>query len=123
MLEQSHEQLVLLSLGQSDNAADCGLHFGTRRNVRRMYGDFGWLKVGGSDLFFNPQNHIVTSSMGIIAQVMVETQVRDTASFQQLNDFIWPTTSMPSVRGWAFIIKVDLQFRFPSISVIHQHAS
>jgi hypothetical protein len=51
-----------------------------------MYSDFGWLKVGGSDLFFNPQNHIVTSSMGIIAQVMVETQMCNTTSLQQFNN-------------------------------------
>jgi hypothetical protein len=81
------------------------------------------LKVGGSDLFFNPQNHIVTISMGIIAKVMVETQMRNTTSLQQFNDFFWPTTSMPTVRGWSFIIKVDLQFRFPSISLIHQQTS
>lgn len=108
MLEQSHEQLVLLSLGQSENSADCGLHFGTCRNIRRMYGDFGWLKVGGSNLFFNPQNHIVASSMGIIAKVMVETQMRNTTSLQQFNDFFWPTTSMPTIRRWSFIINVDL---------------
>jgi hypothetical protein len=45
-----------------------------------------------------------------IAQVMVEAQMCDTTSLQHFNDFFWPTTSLPSVRGWSFIIKVDLQF-------------
>jgi hypothetical protein len=47
-----------------------------------MYGDFGWLKVGGSDLFFNPQNHIVTSSMGIIAEIVIEAQMGNSTSLQ-----------------------------------------
>jgi len=45
-----------------------------------MHDDFGRLEVGGSDLFFNPENNIVSSSMGIVAQVMVETQMCDTTS-------------------------------------------
>jgi hypothetical protein len=54
MLEQSHEQLALLSLGQSENAADSGLHFGTSRHVCGIDCNFWWLKISGRNLVFAP---------------------------------------------------------------------
>lgn len=35
---------------------------------------FGWLEIGGSDLFFNPENKVVICPAGIVAQVVIEAQ-------------------------------------------------
>ncbi len=60
MLEQSHEQLVRLSVCQSENAADCGFHFETCRHVCGMDCDFWWLKVIGRNFLLDPEQGIVT---------------------------------------------------------------
>lgn len=35
-----------------------------------------WLKVGGSELFFNPEDDDVLRVFSIVAQIIAETQVR-----------------------------------------------
>lgn len=113
----SFSQVLVRSLFENVcDTADTGFHFRACRYVCCVHDDFRWLEVLGYDLFLYPKNDVVTGSMGIIAKVMVETQMCNTTSFQQFNDLFWPTTSMPSVRGWAFIVKVDFQFCSPSIS-------
>jgi hypothetical protein len=71
---------------------------------------FGWFEVGGSDLLFNPEDDVVTCPVRIVPQIVIEAQMGNSTSLQQLDDFFWPATSVPSNRDWSFIVKVDLQF-------------
>lgn len=74
--------LYRATVNQASDTAYACFHLCSCRNVRRMHGDFGWLKVSISDLLFNPQHHIVTSSMGIIAEIVIEAQMGNSTSLQ-----------------------------------------
>lgn len=43
---------------------------------------FGWLEVGGSDFFFDPEDNVVTCPVGIVAKIVIETQVGNSTSLQ-----------------------------------------
>lgn len=73
-----------------------------------MHDDLRWLKACGGDLFFNPEDNVVTCPVSIVAQVVIEAQMGNSTCLQQSDDFFWPATSVPSIRNWSFIIKVDL---------------
>jgi hypothetical protein len=47
-----------------------------------MNEDLGWLEIGGIDLFFNPEDNVITCPVSIVAQVMVEAQMRNSTSLQ-----------------------------------------
>lgn len=43
---------------------------------------YGWLEVGGSDLFFNPENNVITCPAGIVAKVVIKAQMGDPTCLQ-----------------------------------------
>jgi hypothetical protein len=72
------------------------------------------LEIGGSDLFFNPEDDVVACPVRIVAQIVIEAQMCNPSSLQQLYDLFRPATANPAFWNWSFVIEVDLQFCFPS---------
>ncbi len=64
------------------NTAYASFHFYSCRYIRGMHDDFRRLKTCGDNLFFNPEDNVVTCPVGIVAQIVIEAQMGDSPCLQ-----------------------------------------
>ncbi len=59
-------------------------------------------------LLFYPNNHIISSSSLIVAEIMIETYLCNPSFFEQCNYLIRPEYSYPTFWRLSFIIQIQL---------------
>lgn len=59
------------------------------------------------DLLLNPSEHVVTGTVLIITQVVVQAQVRDLTRLEEFYGFFGPKGVSPAVRRGTYIVEED----------------
>lgn len=72
-----------------------------------MNRDNGWNEPAGRHCLLDPNDHVITGAVVVIAKVVIEAYVRDAAGFDQTDDIFRPAGTDPAVGDWAFIVEVD----------------
>jgi hypothetical protein len=86
---------------------DTVLHLLTGRTVCGMDLDNRWIEVMQMNLFFNPQNNIITSSSFIITKVMIQGDYGYIFGLEKFNNLLGPVAAVVAYWGWPFVVQID----------------
>lgn len=111
---------------EAANALDAQFHFLTRRRVRGVDSDLGWLETPGCDRLLDPQDHVVARATFVIAEVVIQADRGHLAPFKKSDGLFRPPHRNPPRRRGSLIVEVHLHAAvraFTAIAVSHIHGA
>jgi len=71
-----------------------------------------WLEATQKDGLLNPEHNVISSPAVIIAQIMIEAELRNLAGFKKSNCFSWPMDPEPTFWSGSLIIEINAHGRY-----------
>lgn len=91
--------------GESLDRLDAQEHPLPSRRVCRVQVDDRGDKATKGNGFLDPSDNIVSGATSIIAEIVIEAQLRHAAIFQEADRLVWPPHTNPSWRRFALVIQ------------------
>ena len=73
-----------------------------------MDSDPWWIEALCRHRFFDPEGDVVAGASVIITKIVIEAEVGHVSRFQDLDGLIWPADLVPTLRGFAFVVEIEL---------------